>query len=224
MTLIAKRFTLVAILLPLVGGVGCRNVWKGAASAPVAQTTPESTRIVYRTRTDRLNIAGGKLPPCSIATLLIESPHPEMKIDAARVTVVIERCTADASPFPSRGLSGAISSLMKDDSSAASASPVATYSADLPLWQVQTIVSSLEKANFFDRQLTVLSPDVFLSLEVGPRGVGKKYCPVDELDVLLMRVADESTSSPVVSASASSGAERPARGELARLPAISVFQ
>jgi hypothetical protein len=179
-----------------------------------AQTTPDPIRIIYRTRTDRLNLVGAKLPHCSIADLRIHYPHPLVKAEMCSATVRVTPCSVDATPFPERGVTASVASMFNGAAATGSTEPTLTISADVALWEVQAVVTSLEKLNFFRKHRTVLSADVFLSVETAKYAVGKKYRPVAELDAMLLRVAQSQGEAAPTSYPQS------ARAELTRLPAF----
>jgi hypothetical protein len=164
------------------------------AAANIAQTTPDPLGVVYRTRTDRLNLAGAHLPHCSIAELSIQYPHPTLKSTMCHATVRTTPCSVDATPFPDRGVSSTITSLFDGTASDGSAPPSQAWSADVALWEVEAIIASLEKLNFFRKHRTVLTAEVFLSVKTAEHAVGKKYRPVAELDAMLVRIAQSPNS------------------------------
>jgi hypothetical protein len=181
---------------------------------------PEPIHIIYRTRTDRLNLAGAKLPNVSIAELRIDFPHHQYKAAVCGAVVKTTPCSATATPFPERGMS-AITSIVSGDASAASVPPSASWSGDVALWEVEAIVAMLEKLNFFKKQRTVLGAEVFLSVETAKHAVGKRYRPVGELDAMIVRLTSQG---PALDMSADgSGAPRAMqaqRAELTRLPSF----
>ena len=190
----------------------------GAAEMAVGMA-PDPIRIIYRTRTDRLNLAGAQLPHCSIAELRVNFPHYQAKVATCSAVVKTTPCSENATPFPERGITSTVTSLVDGTVSDASAAPSQAWSADIPLWEVQAIVASLEKLSFFRKQRTVLSAEVFLSVETGKHAVGKKYRPIAELDAMILRVVQhQSYAAHSANESAVRVSSLPARAELQRLP------
>lgn len=186
----------------LFAGSGCRLAQSTRAEVDelltVSQTAPKGVRMVYRTKTDRLNLAGADLPPCSMATLYVQSPHPSMKVDSARVELIV------------------VPSLMDDELTPPSTPASAEHAVlarqyDVPLWQVESVMKHLHDENFFRRAKT-LWPEVYVAVNTGEKQLGKPYRAVPEFDAMILRAA---------AAPQSSGVPTPAtRPELARLPAL----
>lgn len=210
-----------ALLLGSAGLValasGCSSVFgrkpreAEITGANIVQTTPDPIHIIYRTRTDRLNLAGAHLPHCSIAELSIQYPHPTIKAAICQATVRSTPCSVDATPFPERGVTAGVASMFGGESTNSAPATLVGVS-DMELWEVEAIIVSLEKLHFFHKQRTVLSADAFLSVKTAKYAVGKKYRPVAELDAMLLRVAQHQSAAAPASYPAT------ARAELTRLP------
>ena len=198
---VAKLTTSFAFLAITVCMLGCNSLrWVSSDEQPsgdaTVSTAPAPLQIVYRTKTDRLNLAGAELPPCSMATLQIQVPHPHYKADAgfAQLTVLPTSVDADLSP-------GNLASRQV---------PVPDqWAGDIPLWQLEAIVQQLEEANFF-RRAKILGAETYLSVSAASGKLGRPYREVPELDAMMVRLSQ--AKPPQANAG-----ERP---ELARLPAI----
>jgi hypothetical protein len=200
---------------------GCTSIFSRKPRAPASdvqqaalQTADDPIRIVYRTRTDRLNLAGQTLPTCCVAELAIKFPHPQGTPGMGSAVVRITPCTADATPFAEGRLSQLTG--MFDDDSPGSAPTSVAGSTDVPLWQIDAIVAGLEKESFF-RRSKALGAEVYLYVEADGRQHGKRVKPQPELDVLLLQaMRGQIAATP-------HGAEHgstPTRPELCRLPGV----
>ena len=195
------RFLICLVILVLSGMSGCKmyGLRSGNDDSQIEatrQSTPDPIRIVYRTKTDRLNVAGASLPPCSMATLQIQVPHPYGKCDAglARLTTAPSTVDPDLSPGDLAAVVGEASTVWEED---------------IPMWQITTIVSQLESANFF-RRAKVLNASSFLSVDAGQKRHARRYREVPELDAMMARISRGSNKR---------GASSHSR-ELARLPVV----
>jgi hypothetical protein len=186
----------------------------GEVQQVALQTSGEPIRIVYRTRTDRLNLAGGNLPACCVAELAIKFPHPQGTPGMASAVVRTTPCTADTTPF-AEGRISQLTAIFDDDASA-SAPTSHAGTTDVPLWQIQAIIAGLEKESFF-RRSRALGAEVYLYVETEGRQHGKRVKPQPELDVVLLQAMRGQV------AATPRGAEQgfaPARPELCRLPNV----
>lgn len=195
------RFLICLVALGLLGISGCkmygfRSGNDDSQFEATAQSSPDPIRIVYRTKTDRLNVAGAKLPPCSMATLQIQVPHPHGKLDAGLARLTTSPCTVDPKLSP------------KNLAVIVGQAP-SVWEEDIPMWQITTIVSELESANFFHRA-KVLNAASFLSVDAGRNRHGRPYREVPELDGMISRISIASNDR---------GASSSSR-ELARLPVV----
>lgn len=223
-------------LMPLavaISALGCRAVSLTNDSEPTV--AKRSTRIIYRSKTDRLMAATGGaaalttnvLPPSSLATLDIQAPHPHDREGFAKATLFVTRCRPDDSPYPKNRIARSLTTAMGADVEPPHAGQK-TASIDVPIEQVEGLVQMLDKANFFDKRRTILSPEVFLSAETERFAVGKRYHAVDELDALMLVTAQtghllgHGRDEFAGAAASSIGTANGRSSHLVRLPAVGV--
>ena len=148
----------------------------------------------------------------------VVAPHPSGRTDVALVRVITRPCDAEASPFPDRSWSTSLAGMLGEDEQPSTAPASAVLVDELPLWQLDAILASLDKAHFFDKRRTVLSPEVFLSVQNEKHAVGKRYRAVPELDALALRTMHHGYAArgPIGN---SPGRQR---AEISRLPSVDV--
>ena len=195
------------LLIALLGSValgGCATIKKQAGKFRSESSAIEQLRLTYRTDTDRLNVeiasstvvpaayqssAAMSLPSCSVGVVHIAYPHPSGRPDIAQVTVEF-RAAGTETAVLNRSVWSKILDQEDQESTSEDTNPVLeTWTMDIPKWQLQAIVSRLNKARFFRKELTILDPDTFLAVEMNSEiAVGKNYRVVDELDALVVRI------------------------------------
>ena len=198
---VAKLIPLLAIFSITATMAGCSSLrWLSDGDEPTSDATvslaPALLQIVYRTKTDRLNLAGADLPPCSMATLQIQVPHPHYKADAGFAQLTVLPTSVDADLSPGNLVSRQVPTPDR-------------WAGDIPLWQLEAIVQQLEEANFF-RRAKILGAETYLSVSAASGKLGRPYREVPELDAMMVRLSQ--AKPPQANA-----VERP---ELARLPTI----
>jgi len=203
MTISLYRPLLALTLTALAFSPGC-SVFKDKLNPENLNELDESKKvaILYRTESDRLNVAGGStsgmrqvtyqgqpqslLPPVSLSTLKVMYPHPEGRPDHARAFVAFSPIGDDSATEPSvwTKLTGFGSETEKP------AQPFEVRALDVPKYQIDGIVAKLQKANFF-RRSKVLNSKTYLGVSLDDKGFGKNYRNVDELDALILRVRQQ---------------------------------
>lgn len=203
----SNRYVLTLFLGLVVGGGCSSNSWWTAAKGSLASPTGRPVRIVYRTPSDRLNIAAaGRLGPqlalastgaptsllmpnLTTSTLLVRYPHPQGLSGMAQANVVIRPTSTSGDDKP-----GFFARLTSWGKKSEEASPQTAYtevwSLDLPAWQVNAVVDKLRKDNFFEGS-KVLNSDAYLGVDLNGKKFGKDYRAVPELDALILRVRSE---------------------------------
>lgn len=162
----------------------------------------KTVAILYRTESDRLNLAGGGasgvqqasyqgqpqslLPPVSTSTLKIVYPHPEGRSDYARAYVAFSRVGEDADNEPSLWTKLTGFGAKPDQTP----QPFEVWALDVPKYQIDGIITKLQEANFF-RRSKVLNSETYLGVSMDGKGFGKDYRNVGELDALLVRVRQQ---------------------------------
>ncbi|MBI1903653.1 MAG: hypothetical protein HYS13_21330 [Planctomycetia bacterium] len=181
---------------------GCASL---PGTEPSAQATsapaPESFRLFYRTKSDRLNLASGAagsvqpasfqqpaggLPSVTTSTLQLRYPHPAGMPDLAEATLVVMPGTSESES--SWSLSSLLPASLRPDSGGTQSGrePVEVWTADVPKWQLDAIVAKLKAEGFF-RRATVLGPEVYVGTEQNGVKFGKDYRKIEELDALVLR-------------------------------------
>jgi len=208
MKYIASKRCALTLLLALAVGGGCSsNSWWTAANDFPAGETIRPVRIVYRTPSDRLNIAAAGQPGPQIAwastgaptsllmpnlttsTLEIKYPHPRGLSGMAQANVVIRRTSTSADDKP--GFFARLTSwTRKSEQTAPQPTYSEVWSLDLPAWQVKAVVDKLRKDNFFQGS-KVLNSAAYLGVDLNGKKFGKDYRAVPELDALILRVRRE---------------------------------
>lgn len=208
MKYMASKTCALTLLLGLAVGGGCSShSWRTAANDSSAGATIRPVRIVYRTPSDRLNIAAaGQLGPqialastaaptsllmpnVTTSTLVIKYPHPHGQVGMAQANVVIRPMSSSGDDKP-----GFVERLTSWSTKSERATPKPTYSEvwslDLPVWQVNAVVDKLRKESFF-RRSKILNSEAYLGVDLDGKGFGKDYHAVPELDALILRVRRE---------------------------------
>ncbi len=177
---------LALLLLPLPGCASFGSKKDVAAGS----SPPNATRIIYRTKSDRINVATGGawagnpmagaagattlLPNVSTSHLHLVYPHPSGRMDIAQASLLVTPGEGGVDGEPSTLQYGAYQKRV----------------LDIPAWQVESIVNTLDQERFFERS-KVLDAEANLGVRHGKRGNQKKFRAVNGLDALIVRVSRE---------------------------------
>ena len=184
----------------LAGIAGSGNEVASANSPALSRSmAPAPARIIYRTKTDRLNVAGSRLPPCSMATLQLQVPHPHhhYKSNMGYAKLLVLPCSVDSDLKPGE--------LPQQVSAGAQ-----VWEGEVPTWQIDAVIQQLKDDNFF-RRAKILGADAFVAVQTDDKQLAKPYRSVPELDAILVRTC-EPTDAPLHGTNG--------RPELARLPSL----
>lgn len=199
----SQRLLWIALVGLTCSAAGCRLPAVKTLISPkteVASTT--TTRIIYSTASDRLNLAGGAattllaahghasqmtLPNMTRSTMQIQHPHPSGNAELAQVTLITHLDDDETASVPTMLASFAS---QQPDSPRSDRRVVDVVTLDIPAWQAVAMRNQLQQQKFF-RRSRVLNAEVELAVDEPSGRFGKSFHAVPEFDALLLRVAME---------------------------------
>jgi len=175
----------------------------------IAGSSFEKLMLTYRTETDRLNMVSPAqfdsqaagcvlsllshwMPSCALGTLTIRYPHPQGRSGFALVTTNFRPAYSEIGTMKRTTWSKIQCKLKGCQAESDKLSPpLEVWTMDFPKWQLDAIVGKLTNSYLFDKRVGTSKPDVFLSVRLDTRSIGKNYKAIPKLDALVMRTCTQ---------------------------------
>lgn len=127
-----------------------------------------------------------------LGTLTIRYPHPQGRSGFALVTTNFRPADSEIRTMKCTTWSKIQRKLKGCQAESDKLSPsLGVWNMDFPKWQLDAILGKLTNSYFFDKRVRTSKPDVFLSVRLDTRSIGKKYKAIPELDALVMRTCTQ---------------------------------